>query len=91
MFGSVAHETVESAEMFCFSINFRGFYQTSMFDIALILETYNHSQNIWDKLYFSLEIAHYGKNSVSIFQKILASTDKNIVSGGGLNTRQKLF
>ena len=37
--------------------------------------TYNHSQNIWDKLKFS------------IFQEIFASTDKIFFSEGGLSTR----
>ena len=33
----------------------------------------NHLQNIWDKIYFSCEITHYGKNSISIFQEFFAS------------------
>ena len=31
------------------------------------LADYNHGQYIRDKLYFSCEIAHYGKSSISIF------------------------
>ena len=38
--------------------------------------SYNHSENIWDKLYFSCEIAHYVKGSSSVFQEIFAITDK---------------
>ena len=36
----------------------------------------NHSQNVWDKLEFLWEIAHYRKSSISVFQKIFAGTDK---------------
>ena len=43
--------------------------------------TCNHSQNIFDKLYFSYEIAHYGKGLVSVFQEIFASADKIFISG----------
>ena len=34
---------------------------------------YNHSQSIEEKLYFSCEIVHYGKSSISIFQEIFAN------------------
>ena len=37
---------------------------------------YNHSQNIWDKLYFSFEIVHYGKSSISIFSRFLLKLTK---------------
>ena len=49
----------------------------------------NHSQNIWDKLYFSCEIVHYGKSSISVFQEIFTSfIDKILISEEGLSTRQ---
>ena len=49
----------------------------------------NHSQNIWDKLYFSCEIAHYGKSLISVFQEIFTSfIDKILISEEGLSTRQ---
>ena len=44
--------------------------------------SYNHPQNIWDKLWFSCEIAHCGKNSISISLEILASADSQF---GGTN------
>ena len=34
-------------------------------------ERNNHSQNIWDKLQFLCEIAHYGKGSISAFFRFL--------------------
>ena len=34
------------------------------------------------------EIAHYGKRSFSIFQEFFASSDKILISGGRLSTRQ---
>ena len=37
---------------------------------------YNHLQNIWDKLYFSFEIVHYGKSSISIFRRFLLKLTK---------------
>ena len=33
-------------------------------------------QNIWDKFWFSCEIASYGKSSISVFQEIFTSTEK---------------
>ena len=51
------------------------------------LASYNHSQNIRDKLHFSCETAHYGKSSISIFQQLFASIDKIFVLGGRLGTR----
>ena len=44
---------------------------------------HNHSSNIWDKLYFSYEIAHYGESSISAFQEIVTRTVKILISGGG--------
>ena len=35
--------------------------------------TYYHSRNIWNKLWFSCKIAHYGKYSIFIFQEIFAA------------------
>ena len=37
---------------------------------------------------FSCEIAHYGKSSISVFQEIFAKTEKKLILGGGLSTRQ---
>ena len=51
------------------------------------LASYNHSQNIRDKLHFSCETAHYGKSSISIFQQLFASIDKIFILGGRLGTR----
>ena len=51
----------------------------------------NYSQNIWERLLFSCEIAHYGKSSISVFQEIFISNDKIFISGGGMSIRQKLF
>ena len=36
----------------------------------------NHPLNVCHKLQFSCEIAHYRKNSISVFQEIFASADK---------------
>ena len=38
----------------------------------------------WDKLYFSCDIAHDGKDSVSIFPEFFTSIDKTSVLGHGL-------
>ena len=35
-----------------------------------------HPLNVCNKLQFSCEIAHYRKNSISVFQEIFASADK---------------
>ena len=52
-------------------------------------ETYDQSQNIWDKFKFSCEIAYYVKSSISVFQESFAGTHKIFISGGGgLRTRQ---
>ena len=40
---------------------------------------------------FETNSEHYGKSSISVFQKIFASTDKIVISGGGLSTRQQLY
>ena len=42
---------------------------------------------IWEKLYIPCEIAYYGKGSISIFKKCLASIDKIFVLGGSLGSR----
>ena len=36
----------------------------------------NHPLNVCNKLQFSCKIAHYRKNSISVFQEIFASADK---------------
>ena len=51
----------------------------------------NPSENIWDKLKFSCEIAHYGKSSTSVFQEIFISTDKIFISREGLRTKSIKF
>ena len=48
---------------------------------------YKHSQNIWNYLYFSREIAHYRKSLISVFQKLFASLKKNFILAGRLKTR----
>ena len=45
--------------------------------------SHDHLQNIWEKLWFSCEIAHYRKSSISVFREIFVSTDKILISGGG--------
>ena len=52
------------------------------------MRDFNHSQNIHEKLWFSCEIAHYEKLSISVFQEIFTSADNIFISGGGLSTRQ---
>ena len=42
---------------------------------------YNHGQNIWDKLLFSCEIGNYGKSSISVIHKFLASIDRMSILG----------
>ena len=49
--------------------------------------SYNHGKNISEKLYFSYEIAHYGKSSTSSFKEPFASIDKIFFLGGRLGTR----
>ena len=39
----------------------------------------------WHKLWFSCEIVHYGKSSISIFQESFASAGKIFISGEGLS------
>ena len=51
----------------------------------------NYSQNIWERLLFSCEIAHYGKSSISVFQENFTSTEKMFISRGGLSTRQQFY
>ena len=36
-------------------------------------------------------MAHYKKSSISVFQEIFVSTDKDFVAGGGINTRQQFY
>ena len=43
----------------------------------------SHGQNIWEKLQFSSEIAHYWKNSISIFKDSFAGVED---WGGRLGT-----
>ena len=47
---------------------------------------YNDGQNIWEKLSFSCEIAHYGKISISLFQQFFGDIDKIFISGVRLGT-----
>ena len=55
------------------------------------LDNYNCSQNICEKLYFSYEIAHCRKSSVSVFQEIFTSTDKIFILGGLGNNSMKVL
>ena len=53
--------------------NLSSFYVTKGSKLAVELishrhHSHNHGQNIWDNLYFSRGITHYGKSSVSIFK-----------------------
>ena len=36
-------------------------------------------------------MAHYKKSSISDFLEIFVSTDKDFVTGGGINTRQQFY
>ena len=54
---------------------------------AFLSANYNHGQNIWEKLWFLCEIAHYEKSSISIFKESFASIDKILFLGGRLGTR----
>ena len=51
------------------------------------MDFYKHGQNIWEKLWFACEIAHYGKSSISIFKESFVSIDKILFLGGRLGTR----
>ena len=44
------------------------------------------TQNIWDQLLFSCEIAHNGKGLISLFQEFSTSIDKAFILAGGLGT-----
>ena len=59
-----------------------------MFSLILI---YNHSQNIWDYLYFPSEIAHYRKSLISVFQGFVASIDKIFILAERLGTRLSFY
>ena len=48
---------------------------------------YNYRQNIGGKLSFSCEARQYGKNSVLIFQRNVASIENFFILGGRLSTR----
>ena len=43
---------------------------------------------VYETIKFSCETAQYGKNLISVFQYIFASTDKTFISRGALSTRQ---
>ena len=43
-------------------------------------------QNIWDKLWFLCEIAHYAKRLISIFKKFCVSIDKIFILQGRLGS-----
>ena len=47
----------------------------------------NHSQNIWDKLWFSFETAHYLKSLIFVFQEFFACIDKIFILIGRLGNR----
>ena len=48
---------------------------------------YNYGQHILDNLWFSCEIASYGKSLISIVQQFFASIDKIFILEGSLGTR----
>ena len=54
----------------------------------IIFGILNNLQNIWDKLWFSCDVAHYEISSVFVSQKIFTSTDKIFPLEGGLRTKQ---
>ena len=64
-------------------------YPKHSYTIASI--NYNHSQNIWDWLWFSYEIAHYGKTLISVFEDILASVKKILILAGGLGASLSFY
>ena len=49
--------------------------------IPLKLLFYNHRQNIWDKLWFSCKITHYGKSSICILQEFFPTIDNIFILG----------
>ena len=63
--------------------------KSGWFNISLHLmgSGYNYSQNIWDKLKLSCEIAKYVKVLISIFRQFFASINKVFILGGRLDTR----
>ena len=44
-------------------------------------------ESIWDKLWFSCEVVHYGKALISIVRRFSASVKGFLSLGGGLGTR----
>ena len=52
-----------------------------------IVGSYNHSENIWDWIWFSCEIAHYGKNLISAFEEFFANIKKVCALAGALGTK----
>ena len=48
---------------------------------------HNHSQDIWDKLWFSYEVAKYGNVLISVFQEFFASFNKILILAGRLGAR----
>ena len=48
--------------------------------------SHNHSKIICDKLWFSCEIAHFGKSSISNFQEFLDNIEKKFILAGRLGT-----
>ena len=78
---------MEKQQVFHLLLGSRKYFFTSItfcWKFKGCIGTFNHSQNIWDKLYFSCEIEHYGKSSISIFQELLTCTDKTFILTGGL-------
>ena len=59
--------------------------------LSLWCHSYNHSQNIWDWLLFSCEIAYYRKSLISVFQEFFASIKKILIMGGRLSTRLSFY
>ena len=47
--------------------------------LVVLKSCYNHSKNIWDKLWFLCEIAPCGNSLIFVFQEFLASIEKNFI------------
>ena len=60
-------------------------------EFHIFQSVYNNSQNIWDKLQFSCEIAHYEQNLISVFQDLFAGINKTFILVGGLGTRLSFY
>ena len=60
-------------------------HKRNLFDFFIKLESL---EKYLIQTQFSCEVVLYGKNLISVFQQIFASTDKTYILGRGLSTRQ---